>query len=477
MFMPIGDAGGLRRASGGYMAYCTACGHLISDNARFCRSCGAPQGVQMEQESQLNPTAKPPSGAPEHAAELLGQRQVVNTSSSEDAVNGDQRRTVVKNSSPREHKPGLPTVTCSTRSSAAATSALRERLYVIIPVATSVVLAGAVWWWSSRTTVPSSSASQESGTASQPLPRAKLMTQDQNFVFLLECDINCNSKTEQLVKFSPSWQQADKEAEASTTGITDPEMKARAWQNKFDEIKNKFGGDDVFRTEGAAEVKKRLHQYLQEHKDDLFEVARFDSYDSRQQILEVNPSFDNNNVSMVNVSLLEMDAVLTRFRAIEASAIDQVFHELKAEAPEVARAFEQEGMRAEIPSDEEERRIAEGIVLKQHVSLAAKGDPAEPRLDALYLVDSPSGVILTQLSKGVVKENQQGNTAPASNAAPLPSTAPSDSGENKAVQPVLDTAQSDKTASNAAAAAARPVSHQTPSGCQWVSTSYGGYCK
>jgi hypothetical protein len=29
------------------MAYCTACGHLISDADRFCDSCGTPQGNRI----------------------------------------------------------------------------------------------------------------------------------------------------------------------------------------------------------------------------------------------------------------------------------------------------------------------------------------------------------------------------------------------------------------------------------------------
>lgn len=54
------------------MAYCTACGHLISNDAPFCGSCGTSQGMQVKPLSHPNTTAKQPSGAPEHAAEALG---------------------------------------------------------------------------------------------------------------------------------------------------------------------------------------------------------------------------------------------------------------------------------------------------------------------------------------------------------------------------------------------------------------------
>jgi hypothetical protein len=384
---------------------CTKCGAKLPSAAQYCGYCGSSFTQQQPRESPAE--ARCPICGTEVTANVrfCGYCGAAVTKDG-GATPPQGRKSVVQNVAKPKEVGTRPTEAPfrPSRSFGAATSVFRERLHVIIPVATCIVLAAAVWWWwSARPTVPSSSASQQSATASQPLPRAKLMTEDQDFVWLLECDINCYAKTEQLVKFSPSWQQADKEAAASTVGITDPEMKAQAWRNKFDEIKNKFGGDDVFRAEGAAEIKKRLHQYVQEHKDDLFQVARFDSYNSSQQVLKVNPSFGNNNVSMVNVSLVEMDAVLTRFRVIEASAIDQQFHELKAGQPAITRAFEEAGMRTEIPSDAEERRIAEGIVLSQHVLLAAKGDPAEPRMDVLYLVNSPSGVILTQLSKGVVK--------------------------------------------------------------------------
>ena len=39
------------------MAYCAACGHLISDGARFCRLCGASQDMGVEQELQPNAAA------------------------------------------------------------------------------------------------------------------------------------------------------------------------------------------------------------------------------------------------------------------------------------------------------------------------------------------------------------------------------------------------------------------------------------
>lgn len=128
------------------------------------------------------------------------------------------------------------------------------------------------------------------------------------------------------------------------------------------------------------------------------------------------------------------------------------------------------------------------------IVLVGQGDLMTHRIDKLLLVDYDTETVLhefpasdvvakcewkyrTEIYPSDSAENQQSNTAPASNAAPLPLTDPSNSGENKAVQPVPDTAQSDKTASNAAAAAARPVSRQCPSGSQWVSTPYGGYCK
>ena len=67
------------------MAYCTACGHLISDAARFCRSCGTLQDVQMEQAFQDNTATQQLSDALEDTAVVSGGRQVVTTSSSEDA--------------------------------------------------------------------------------------------------------------------------------------------------------------------------------------------------------------------------------------------------------------------------------------------------------------------------------------------------------------------------------------------------------
>lgn len=45
------------------MAFCTACGHLIPADYRFCGSCGASQGVQVEQESQPNPAPQVPTFA------------------------------------------------------------------------------------------------------------------------------------------------------------------------------------------------------------------------------------------------------------------------------------------------------------------------------------------------------------------------------------------------------------------------------
>src|ERR1019366_8791833 len=50
--------------AGAYMAYCRACGHLNSDAARFCRSCGATQDRQTERPSETNTVSTPPSGAP-----------------------------------------------------------------------------------------------------------------------------------------------------------------------------------------------------------------------------------------------------------------------------------------------------------------------------------------------------------------------------------------------------------------------------
>lgn len=52
------------------MAYCTACGHAIPNEARFCRFCGSPQEVEVGGQSQPNTAAKHPSGASEDAAVL-----------------------------------------------------------------------------------------------------------------------------------------------------------------------------------------------------------------------------------------------------------------------------------------------------------------------------------------------------------------------------------------------------------------------
>jgi hypothetical protein len=79
------------------MAYCSACGHLNSGAARFCRSCGAPQDVQ---ESQPNTAANHPSNAaPEDAVVLQEPMQVVPTPSTEDAVTDDRSSTVAEGSS------------------------------------------------------------------------------------------------------------------------------------------------------------------------------------------------------------------------------------------------------------------------------------------------------------------------------------------------------------------------------------------
>jgi uncharacterized membrane protein YvbJ len=40
--------------AGGYMAFCTACGHLISDEDRFCSACAAPQELKTKKESQTS---------------------------------------------------------------------------------------------------------------------------------------------------------------------------------------------------------------------------------------------------------------------------------------------------------------------------------------------------------------------------------------------------------------------------------------
>jgi hypothetical protein len=61
------------------MAYCTACGHAVPNDARFCHSCGAKQDVQVDRQSQPNTTANSASGAPVDAAVSLAGRRVVTT--------------------------------------------------------------------------------------------------------------------------------------------------------------------------------------------------------------------------------------------------------------------------------------------------------------------------------------------------------------------------------------------------------------
>lgn len=92
------------------MAYCTGCGHLISDAARFCRACGAQQDAEVEQECQPNTAAQTPSGAPEHAAVTLFGKHTATISSFADALNDEQHSGVAGGSNPPEHK--LPMVKC-----------------------------------------------------------------------------------------------------------------------------------------------------------------------------------------------------------------------------------------------------------------------------------------------------------------------------------------------------------------------------
>src|ERR1035438_9776379 len=93
------------------MAYCIDCGQPVSDNDRFCRSCGASQDTQTERQSQASTTDKPPSGALGHTAVLLQPIQVVTTPSPENATNANRHSGVAGGSNPLEHK--LPVVTCS----------------------------------------------------------------------------------------------------------------------------------------------------------------------------------------------------------------------------------------------------------------------------------------------------------------------------------------------------------------------------
>jgi hypothetical protein len=241
-------------------------------------------------------------------------------------------------------------------------------------------------------------------------PRVKLMTQDENFNFLLKCAATCYEMEDKLVQYSPSWQKASKEANAAAVGFTDPALKAQAWQNKFAEVKNKFGGDEKFREEGTAAVKSQLAKYVKEHGNDLFELARFDKYVANREYLALTHLSIPFPTDAVHISLAEMDNALKRFRMVEVDSIDKTFIGLRREQPAVMRAFEEQGLRATPPSDEEERSIAEGIVLSERVSLAAKGDPVKPRIDELYLVDVPSGVVLTQLPTDSVKKAEPKDT-------------------------------------------------------------------
>lgn len=243
-------------------------------------------------------------------------------------------------------------------------------------------------------------------------PRVKLMTQDENFNFLLKCaGATCYDMEDKLVQYSPSWQEASNKANAATVGFTDPALKAQAWQNKFAEVKNKFGGDEKFREEGTAEVKSLLKKYLQKHSNELFEVAHFGEYLANSEYLTLKHLPISFPSDTVHISLAEMDGALKRFRIVEADSIDKTVIGLRREQPAVMRAMEQQGLRATPPSDQEERSIAEGIVLSERVSLAAKGDPVQPRIDELYLVDVPSGVVLAEVLKEAAKTSQPKDTS------------------------------------------------------------------
>jgi hypothetical protein len=93
------------------MAYCSSCGHLISDAARFCRKCGAEQDIGVDRPSQLSTAPNQPSGEPEQIIVALSGKQTVEPFSSENALHDDQHGTVVEESKSEITEPAyqLPT--------------------------------------------------------------------------------------------------------------------------------------------------------------------------------------------------------------------------------------------------------------------------------------------------------------------------------------------------------------------------------
>lgn len=340
---------------------CAACRLVIPATAKFCLECGATQ--KQEKQTQT----KDAQNTPEAKTQIRDGASIGLTNSAD---------TAFRNTSPN------------------------VILFVTVAV---LVLGGAVHYAFNRidnvshaksyslqgldqATERTPAIQQQIVQAPQPapppkpsFPKVKLITEDAHFQELAgewgREFFNPTNPNDPAYTYSKGLTLAKTEADSdpTVTSLSDPELRAAAWQQAFEKAEKRHGGAEYLSAEVIAGRTQQLREYLIEHRDDAFEIAAFYDYDESTQVLELK-RMTGHSLQVygmrVKVGISDMDGAFSRFEVVGAQVLSQM--------PLVYA-----------------RR--NNIILAAQGDLATQGESGECKLRKLLLVDRDSGTVLSEL--------------------------------------------------------------------------------